>query len=158
MQLPLTTGKTVTVVAHPHPRTLVDNITDFAACLSLIFFILVAAALVLVRPSALTWAFYLFAFSMCDGGTLYVEYLSFQALFGLFLVLAVAGAAGAAGLFSFGLRFPDVRLTGVWLTAERAVIFGLAPALAALNVAAAIFYASGNIGPAIALVRVTNTI
>ncbi|MBV8153869.1 MAG: hypothetical protein JOY98_05570 [Candidatus Eremiobacteraeota bacterium] len=158
MQLPLTTGKTVTVVAHPRPRTVVDNITDLIACSALILFILVAATLVLMRPSAVTWAFYLFALSMCDGGTLYVEYLSFQALFGLFLVQAAAGAAGAAGLFSFALRFPDVRPTGAALTAERVVIFGVAPVLAALNIATAILYALANVGPAIALLPVTNTI
>lgn len=158
MRLPITTGKTVTVVAHPRPRTLLDNITDVLACSALIFFILVAATLVLVRPSAVTWAFYVFAFSMCDTGTLYVEYLSFEALFGLFLVQTVAGAAGAAGLFSFALRFPDARLMGSALTVERIVLFGVAPALAAINVAQGTLYAIGNIGPAIALVPVSNTI
>jgi hypothetical protein len=158
MQLPLKTGKTVTVVARPRPRTPADNVTDLIACSALIFFILVAAALVLVRPSAVTWAFYLFAFSMCDSGTLYVEYLSFQALFGLFLVQTVAAAAGAAALFSFALRFPDVPLRGSALAAERIVLFGVAPALAALNMASTMLYAVGNVGRAIALVPVSNTI
>ena len=156
MQLPLTNGKTVTVVAHPRPRTLVDNITDELACMALIFFILVAATLVLVRPSAVTWAFYAFAFSMCDVGTLYVEYLSFPALFAVFVVQVVAGAAGAAGLFSFALRFPDAQLKGSALAAERIVLFGVAPALAALNIAEGILIAIGNVGPAVALLPVSN--
>lgn len=158
MQLPISTGKTVTVVAHPRPRTLLDNITDILACSALIFLILVAATLVLARPSAVTWAFYVFAFSMCDGGTLYVEYLPFQALFGLFLVQSVAGSAGAAGLFSFALRFPDVRLIGSALAAERIVLFGVAPALAATIVAQGILYAIGNVGQAVALLPFNNTI
>ncbi|HEX3370819.1 MAG TPA: hypothetical protein VHS56_14665, partial [Candidatus Cybelea sp.] len=151
-------GKTVTVVARPRPRTPADNVTDLIACSALIFFILVAATLVLVRPSAVTWAFYLFAFSMCDSGTLYVEYLSFPALFCLSLVQAVAAAAGAAALFSFALRFPDVPLRGSALAAERIVLFGVAPALAALNMASTMLYAVGNVGRAIALVPVSNTI
>lgn len=50
MKLPLTSGKTVTVVAHPHLRTLVDNITDILASLASIFFIFVGVAPGLAYP------------------------------------------------------------------------------------------------------------
>lgn len=155
MDLPLTSGKSVTLVAHPHPRTLVDNITDVLASLGTIFFILVAAALVLMRPSPVTWAFYVFSLSVCAGGTLYEEYLPFSALFALALFYSISFAAGAAGFFSFALRFPDVRLSGMALAAERVVSFGLAPALAALGVALVSSVVFGNVAAdaAVALIH-----
>ncbi|HZT11195.1 MAG TPA: hypothetical protein VFA29_00195, partial [Candidatus Baltobacteraceae bacterium] len=61
LRVPLSSGRIVTVVAHARPRTSIDNVTDIFSTLGAILYILLAGALVLMRPSPVTWAFYIFS-------------------------------------------------------------------------------------------------
>ncbi len=61
---PVTRGRAkreVTLTAVPRPRSLADNVSDLVACSFAVAFIVIAGILLLLRPSVLTWSFFLFA-------------------------------------------------------------------------------------------------
>jgi hypothetical protein len=148
MRLPLAGGRRITVVSHSRPRSLADNVTDVMSVLALWAFIGIAAALVLLRPSPVTWAFFTFAFSVTFAGTLVPEYVPTYFRAAGTALAVMSQLAGAAALLSFALRFPDKALHGAMLRLERFVLFVLAPVLVVAGgglsvayVAGAIFYA-----------------
>ncbi len=136
MQLPVEPGRTVTVTAQTRPRTLADNVTDVIECLALLLYIVIAAALVLLRPSPVTWAFYGFSYSFCNDGVTLYRHLPFAAVFALVLYGNLASAISPSAFVSFAMRFPDIRLRRTSATAERILLFGVTPALAVFGVAA----------------------
>jgi hypothetical protein len=133
VRLPLASGRTVTLHAHTHRRSTLDNVTDVIAVLALLTFIALAAALVLLRPMPATWAFYGFAYSFCSYGAL-VKEVSPQLLVGIMILMALAGAISPAAFVSFSLRFPDVKLKPITLWAERVLLFAVTPAIAAWGI------------------------
>lgn len=142
--LPLLNGRTIVLPRHTNPRSTADNVTDVIAVLAGAIYIALAGALLLWRPSPVTWAFFIFAFDFSLGGTLWIAYLPFWTLVFVFVVISAAFPAAAAAFFSFALRFPDVRPRGMAAMAERAVLFVVGPAAIACFEAAYIanvFYA-----------------
>jgi hypothetical protein len=131
MQLPLETGRTVTVTAWTRPRSFADNLTDVIEVLALLLYIVVAAGLVLLRPSPVTWAFYGFSYAFCNNGVTLYQHLPFAAVFALVLYGNFAGALSPAAFMSFAMRFPDVRLRGAAAVTERVLLFALSAALGA---------------------------
>lgn len=135
LALPIRTNgpdRLVRLSSHARTRTAADNITDIVEVVCLWAFILLAAALVLLRPTPVTWAFYIFSFVHCTTGTLDLEYLSpaLKIANGFFVILA--GTASCAALLSFALRFPDKQPAGPARTLERAILYVYAPLMAAL--------------------------
>jgi hypothetical protein len=65
MPLPLTSGHTLTIAGQTIHRTAADNVTVVIEVLALLAYILIAAALVLLRPTPATWAFYVFSYGFC---------------------------------------------------------------------------------------------
>ncbi|HTU81732.1 MAG TPA: hypothetical protein VMF61_06360 [Candidatus Acidoferrales bacterium] len=135
MRLPLESGQSVTVTARMRPRTLADNVTDVIECLALLLYIVVAAGLVLLRPSPVTWAFYAFSYSFCNNGVTLYERLPFAAVLTLLVYGTLTTALSSAAFMSFALRFPDVRLRGPAAIVERGLLFVVAPLLGAFFVA-----------------------
>src|SRR5579883_215480 len=156
--VPLASGRTVMVVAHPHARSVIDNVTVIFAILGAILYILLAALLVLIRPSPVTWAFYVFSYAYCFAGTLAAEYMPFEASVSLAIFVSLASAASFAAMFSFALRFPDVRLSGYALTVERAFFYGVAPIAAVCGVTAIAAFLLGYVAAADILVNASNSI
>jgi len=133
--LPLVSGRTVRLVAHPRPRSLADNVTDIASVLALITYTLVAAALVLLRPTPATWAFFLFSAGFLYNGNQDLQYFPTWLAVLAFATLPVLQAIGPIAFFSFALRFPNSNPSGRQKRAEQLLWYGAAPVLAALNAA-----------------------
>ncbi|HEV3153765.1 MAG TPA: hypothetical protein VGZ02_08185 [Candidatus Baltobacteraceae bacterium] len=156
--VPLASGRTVTVVAHPHARSVIDNVTVIFAILGAILYILLAALLVLIRPSPVTWAFYVFSYAYCFAGTLFPEYMPFEASVSLAIFISLASSASFAAMFSFALRFPDDRLSGAALTVERVFFYGVAPIAAACGISAIAAFLLGHVAAATTLINASNFI
>ena len=142
LRLTLTSGRTVTLASHEYRRTTADNISNFFAVLSLFAYFIIAAVLVLIRPSPVTWAFYVFSFSLCFSGTLVFDNAPPLLLFVFQLTLFCSQPASAAAFVSFALRFPDAVPQGWGRVLEHAILFVIGPALvlwAALSVTVSIF-------------------
>lgn len=58
----MTDGRAVSLTAHPYPRSTSDNVSDVIATVLLLAYFAFAAALVLLRPSPATWAFFVFSY------------------------------------------------------------------------------------------------
>lgn len=131
VQLPLTSGRKVTLVSHPYVRTLADNATDVAQMFVFFLIVLIAAALVLMRPAPTTWAFYFYSTSLAFApAQLTMEYTPVGVRLGILLLRFVVEAAGAAALVSFALRFPQTQPAGAAKIFERILLFGVAPLVA----------------------------
>jgi hypothetical protein len=130
--------RSVTLRAVPHLRSLADNVTNELQVLSECAFAIIAMALVLVRPSALTWAFFVYGLSAAIGselGSIYVP-VRVQILEIVWLTL-IRGPAALAAFIIFALRFPSNVCTGWKRIAER-VALTIAAALAILSLYSAI--------------------
>jgi hypothetical protein len=118
--------RTVTLTGEPRPRSFADNATN--AVLNLAYFasIAVGAWLLLVRPSRMTWAFFLFCCGAL-GTSLTFSVLLSDALFPINVALwgALTGAAGVMFIV-FALRFPHDRADGWRRIAERIALASLA--------------------------------
>lgn len=130
LHVPLAGGRVVTLRSHQYARSLSDNVSDLFAVLALIIYIIVAAALVLLRPTPATWAFYVFSFYFCFSGTLEAEYAPFAVGFASALLFTISQAASGAALVSFALRFPNTQPRGFGKWFERVLVFFAAPLLA----------------------------
>jgi len=144
---PLSSGRIVTIPAHAYARSLMLNVTDVSAIVALWICIGIAAALVLIRPMPATWAFYVFMLWFCAGGVLIAEFLPFGVNYAIGSIRTVAAQAAAAAFLSFALRFPNARPAGVSRLLERAVLYGVAPALALLALLGQAAYVFGAIAP-----------
>lgn len=130
---PLASGNSIGIPIHAYPRSLFLNVSDITCVVSLWIAIGVAAFLVLIRPTRATWAFYVFSFWVCSGGTVIFALVPNDARVVITLIRVISATAACAEFFSFALRFPDVRPAGVVKVVERAVLWFLAPALALVN-------------------------
>src|SRR5690348_881339 len=140
MRLPLVTGRAVTVTSHVYARSPADNITDVIGTLSTVCYLLIAAALVLLRPSPATWAFYAFAFNVTLAGVLFYEYAPLALTLPMFMLGNIAAAASPIGFVSFAMRFPDEQPKGLLRAIERLLLFGIFPIAALLGVVATALY------------------
>ena len=144
--VPLTSGKTLTLQSHILRRTLPNDVTNEIDVLAALAFVVVASLLVLLRPSAVTWAFYFFSYSFFQTGTIFGEYASAGVLAFGSILSAIVGAAGPFALFSFALRFPDKELSRAAGIAER--LMCLLGVFIVVNVAiAAVFLAARVVTP-----------
>ena len=112
----------ITLASVPRTRTLADTATNLALMVAITLSIGIGAWLVLLRPSVMTWSFFLFsAFQSGPNSTVsgivglswfLVDYLAWSTLYGLALV----------PLIVFALRFPDNRADGWRRVAERTAV------------------------------------
>ncbi len=100
------TDRFVRLTAVPWPRTTLDNITDMITVVCLSAFVLISAWLVLVRPSLLTWSFFVFATNTGYVSGLLQELLSPAALMIANAVLGASVIVGAVAFAAFALLFP----------------------------------------------------
>lgn len=106
-----TSTRTIALVAEPKPRTTADNITDIVLIIEQCLFILIAAALAYVRPSWLTWSFYLYAIGVSSNSILAFARLS-DALMPLYsAVMAAILIAAAVSMIVFAMLFPRTEPT-----------------------------------------------
>ncbi|MGA8535694.1 MAG: hypothetical protein WB615_16415 [Candidatus Tumulicola sp.] len=100
---------------------LADKIVVTAKVAAWIFFVLLALAIVLKRPSPMTWGFYIYALGNTEdsaSGLSLLPTIPFHVVeFGAMLLSLVSGV----GLMLFALRFPDDRVDGWRRTAQRAI-------------------------------------
>ena len=128
VQVPLTSGRSVTLTAHPYPRTLIDNIADVAQMFGYLAIVGIASMLLLMRPLPATWAFYFAAIGMSFApATLTLEYAAPSLLVVLSLSRILLATVGRATVVSFALRFPNVECGRAAKTFERVLLFGLTP-------------------------------
>jgi hypothetical protein len=142
--------RAVTLRAVPHLRSLADNVTNELQVISECAFAIMAMLLVLVRPSALTWAFFVYGLSAAIGselGTIYAPMI-LKLLEILWLTLT-RGPAALAAFIIFALRFPSNECTGWKRVGERSVL-----AIAAVLAGLALYSAIGviNLAPGIAAI------
>lgn len=132
MTIPLTAGRTISAIAPILARTTLDNVSDIIAILCCIAYILIASALVLLRPCAATWAFYAFSYGFCIFAATPNTWAFPVALAGGML-LAIALSLAPAAFVSFSIRFPDARPRGGAAVFERAIVFVVTPLLTLWN-------------------------
>ena len=121
------TERTVSLVATPRPRTFADNATDLLLMLADAAVIVICAALVLLRPSRMTWAFFLYG--AFDGGSSVLAptvlplwgYALYSVVIETFVSLAWVPLA------LFAVRFPSDTAAGWRGTAQRVLLFALIP-------------------------------
>jgi hypothetical protein len=126
-------SRDVTLKAVPRARTVADNVTDVVLVASEVAFMAIGAILVLLRPSVVTWAFFIFA---CGSGNSisFQEGTSDRLLFAVNALQGLMVLATGPATVAFAMLFPRTQPS----RSERAVIRGLAiasVALALLNLA-----------------------
>ncbi len=125
------TIRSVYLIAQPSSLTLSEKLRLFALCASYLIFLVVGSALLLLRPSPMTWSFYLFCF-LRRYGDLWFYLPGPGAFFWVsYLFFAILGGANCALVTIFALRFPSDRLEGWRRPAARiavllAILFPLA--------------------------------
>lgn len=137
--LPLTSGRSVTLHPQAIGRTTLSNAFLVPSVLAELVFIVIAAALVLLRPSAVSWAFYVFSFSLCFYNQTIPSYLPWQGAAATFLVYSTWPVSGPAFVL-FALRFPDAVPARWGRLIETSMVFVIAPSLALLGVVSAVLY------------------
>lgn len=142
LHLPLTSGRSLTLVSHPYSRTFAENLTDVVQILGLLLYAVLAAALVLLRPMPSTWAFYVFSYSciISGSGTLFATMAPPTLLVGILLLTNVMQLAGAIAFVIFAMRFPDTPLSAGARRAERVLLYAAAPLLAGSALASQMAY------------------
>ncbi len=123
--------RAVTLVSVPHARTLADNVTDVVQLITLISFPILAGALLLLRPAALTWAFFVYALDVSNGSTLAQSYAPTALQILQYAWSSAFAVAGLAAFIIFALRFPSNVVTGWKRVVERVVLFAALPLVAA---------------------------
>ena len=105
--------KRVTLTSSVRARSLADNVSAELLVVAQLVFIVVATALVLVRASRMTWAFYIYGIAINAGGdALYQTALPFDSFLANLGLVAALSVAGTAAFVVFALRFPTDVLTG----------------------------------------------
>jgi hypothetical protein len=111
--------RAVDLVSAPVHRTVADNVSLFALIVAVEGAILIALALVLARPSVLTWSFFVYACCSGIGSLLVLEYASDAAFWFASTVNDAAWALRAPALLVFALFFPHTSVSGWRLQALR---------------------------------------
>lgn len=125
----------VTLLPVPLQLTPLDKALVVVRLLGGLLFIVIAAGLVLLRPSPMTWGFFFYALAVNPGSNgLYFALLPAKLFVVARILYNVEIAVGYAGFLMFALRFPHDVARGWRSTVER-----LLPYLIALLVARAIY-------------------
>lgn len=99
-----------------------------------IVYVIVGVTLVLLRPSAMTWGFFLFCCAFNPAPfAVFVAGTPFDILSVAFMINAALAAAGVVGLATFALRFPS-GVTHGWRTVAERICVALFVPLAAVYV------------------------
>lgn len=118
----------VPVVANVHPRTLLDNVTDEILMLAAAAFIAISAALVLLRPSKMMWAFFIYgSFGGVSASVLALALAPLWAYILFAVVIQPLNTLAWIPFAIFALRFPNDRVAGWRLTAQRTLLLALIP-------------------------------
>jgi hypothetical protein len=128
MQLPLTSGRVVTLTAQTIPRSFADNVSNVIEVVAMLAYLILAAALVLLRPMPTTWAFYAFSYSFCIFAAT-PNMWPFAVIVPGIVLFTTAGALSPGAFVSFGLRFPDVTPSGAGKVIEQVALFLVTPFL-----------------------------
>jgi hypothetical protein len=128
----------VTLVAHWERPALLSATLLVVRKLAWVFFVVIAAAIVLLRPSHMTWGFYLYSLDNGFTALIFYMFLPHVALWTLQYIADSIGYLGQLGFVVFALRFPQDAALG-W----RARVERLVPAIA---VALLAFYAIVTVG------------
>ena len=136
------TKRTVTMLPQPFAYPPLDKAVVAVRGLAGLIFILVAAALVLLRPSPMTWGFMLYAVAANPGSTAqFYALLPAPAFLVQRVLYNVTIAVGYVGFLWFALRFPRDRPAGWRRTVERFM-----PYIVTLLVARAAYSAIAALG------------
>lgn len=128
IRLPLASGRVVTLTSRALPRSTADNVSDVVEVLAMLAYLVLAATLVLLRPTPGTWAFYAFSYTFCIFAATPNTWPFGIVIPGL--VLFTTAAALSPGAFiSFALRFPDKKPAAAARWVERSALFIVTPLL-----------------------------
>ncbi len=137
--------RSVALVATWNKPALQDRILIIARKLTWMFFVIVAAVILLLRPSRMTWGFYLYSLNHTFAALFSYIFLPEIAWWTLQYISNTVGYIGQIGFVVFALRFPEDSATGWRARAERILPYAF--------VALCLFYAillfatiSGEIG------------
>jgi hypothetical protein len=114
----------VTLTAEVRARSLADNVADVVQNASFLVFLIAGSALVLLRPSGLTWAFFWYALATCGGSVL----VGAEAPLPIAIPnIALSFLEGLAWLpfVIFALRFPTNVVTGWRAIMQRTLLASL---------------------------------
>jgi len=127
ISLPVTSGssvRSIAMTAVPEQLSLTDKLVQIARALGVLIFCAVGAALVLLRPSVTTWAFFLYTIGLNPGSDATFDAALPPALYPVNWSLeTLALTVGNVGFLSFALRFPADQLSGWRLAVGRAIPF-----------------------------------
>lgn len=132
LHLPLTSGRNVTLTAQTLARSVTDNVSNFIEVLAMLAYMMLAATLVLIRPTPSTWAFYVFSYPFCVFAAT-PNMLPFAIAFPGAVLLTVASAVSPGAFVSFALRFPEARPRSWEKRLEQVVLFIATPLLVAFG-------------------------
>ncbi|HYL28011.1 MAG TPA: hypothetical protein VEW74_09270 [Candidatus Nitrosotalea sp.] len=112
----------VTLVPAPISWTRVRKLRFLALVLEYLIFLVVGSGILLLRPSPMTWTFYLYCVLRRFGDLLFYWPGSATIFWANFLALVALGGSTCALVAIFALRFPDDRLTGWRIVANRVAV------------------------------------
>jgi hypothetical protein len=116
------TTRLVTLSPIAVPLSNSGKLRQLALSLSYLIFVIVGSGLLLLRPSTITWVFYLYCV-LRRFGDLYFYWPGSDAIFwSSYLMYGALGGANCALVMIFALRFPSDRLEGWRTTANRAAV------------------------------------
>jgi hypothetical protein len=116
--------RSVTLVPKLLEAAEADRLRLLALCVSYLIFVIVGSAVLLLRPSPMMWAFYLYCVSRRFGDLSFYWPGSSAFYWTNLLAFATLGGAGCALVTIFALRFPNNRLEG-WRAPVNAVAIAL---------------------------------
>ncbi len=116
------TARTVTLSAQPVKMTDSDRAYFISGTAAYLVFLIVGSTILLLRPSATTWAFYLYCVLRRFGDLGFYWPGSDSFFWANYLALAALGGASCALVTIFALRFPSNRLEGWRIPANRAAV------------------------------------
>jgi hypothetical protein len=115
----------VDITAQVHKRTLADNATDLFQMAAFAGVIAIGAVLVLLRPSRMTWAFFLYCAFANARAVSVGQYLPPPAFVADLLLWLPAKIMANVALVIFALRFPNDEAPGWRGSAEKAALWSL---------------------------------
>ncbi|HLI95794.1 MAG TPA: hypothetical protein VKT72_06875 [Candidatus Baltobacteraceae bacterium] len=144
LRLPLTSRRVMSVVVQPLPRSLLDNATNAIEIFATFLYIIIAAALVLLRPAPATWAFYAFSY----GFWLFAATPNtwpFPFAVASQVLVTVAASIAPAAFVSFAIRFPNAKPNAPLRAFERILLLAWTPLLAAWSLFVSLGFVFGAI-------------
>lgn len=115
----------VVLAPKPTPATRGETLRLFALVVSYLVYVLVGSALLLLRPSAMTWSFYLYGILRRYGDLFFYWPGSAAFYWANALTYSTLGGATCALVLIFALRFPRNEVSG-WRKVVERIAIGLA--------------------------------